>query len=120
MLLSYMDYSTKKGRMQERVQSTYFNEEFGRSDFEKLDERMKVRAIRYIMKYIEKSGERIVYSKGLAQYFITDVIGEDVVCRIGQEEKKKLLLYDNFSCWDRGEYVGVVSPTVIHYLRKSD
>lgn len=71
------------------------------------------------MKYIEKSGEKIVYSKGLPQYFISDIIDEDVVCRYGLEDKK-LLLYDNFSCWDEGCYMGEVSKEVIDLMQKSD
>ena len=71
----------------------------------------------YLMKYIEKSGEKIVYSKGLPQYFISDILDEDVVCRIGMEEQK-LLLFDNFTCWNEGCYVGEVSADAIKQLRK--
>lgn len=71
------------------------------------------------MKYIEKTGEKIVYSKGLYQYFLSDVIDDDVICRTGREEKK-LLLADNFSCWNDGEYVGRVSAEVIAKLKKSN
>lgn len=66
----------------------------------------------YIIKYIEKTGEKIVYSKGLPQYFISDITDDDVACRIGLEDKK-LLLFDDFSCWDEGEYVGKVSEETI-------
>ena len=41
----------------------------------------------------------------------------DVVCPIGQEDKK-LLLFDDFECWDEGEFVGNVSREVIERLRK--
>ena len=73
----------------------------------------------YIMKYIEKSGEKIVYSKGLPQYFITDIMEEDVVTTVGMEDRK-LLLFDNFVCWDEGEYVGVVSKETISQMRKAN
>lgn len=71
------------------------------------------------MKYMEKTGEKIVYSKGLPQFFITDVMDEDVVCTIGQEDRK-LLLYDNFTCWDEGCLVGRVSKAVISQMRKAN
>ena len=71
------------------------------------------------MKYIEKSGERIVYSKGLPTYFISDVMDEDIVCPIGQEDRK-LLLFDDFNCWDEGCLIGKVSPATIARLRKSN
>ena len=73
--------------------------------------------ISYLMKYIEKSGEKIVYSKGLFQYFISDIMDEDIVSTIGQEEKK-LLLFDDFNCWDEGLYMGKVSSEVIAQMRK--
>ena len=71
------------------------------------------------MKYIEKSGERIVYSKNLPQYFISDIMREDVVCKTGLEDRK-LLLFDDFTCWDEGTYVGVVSDDVIKQLRTAN
>ena len=63
------DYSTTMHRMQETIQSEYFNERFGRNDFKPVNEYEYTlgSAIQYLMKYIEKTGERIVYSKGLYQ-----------------------------------------------------
>ena len=59
-------YNTKKHKMQITYQNTYFNERFGRSDFEEIDSRaMLGESIAYLTKYIEKTGEKIVYSKGL-------------------------------------------------------
>ena len=113
------DYSTITHKMQENYQSTFFNKKFGRSDFKEIDEHEKRlgNALAYLMKYIEKTGEKIVYSKGLPQYFISDIMDEDVVCTIGQEDKK-LLLFDNFNCWDEGVLMGRVCPEVIEQMRK--
>lgn len=74
-------------------------------------------AVAYILKYIEKSGERIVYSRGLPQYFISDVMSGDVVTRIGQEDKK-LLLYDDFNCIDDGCIIGKVGIDTIKKMPK--
>lgn len=71
------------------------------------------------MKYIEKTGERIVYSKGLYQYFISDIMDEDIISTIGMEDKK-LLLYDDFKCWDEGCLIGNVSEEAIKQMRKSN
>ena len=71
------------------------------------------------MKYIEKSGEKIVYSRGLPQYFISDILDDDVACSTGIEDRK-LLLFDDFTCWDEGCYMGKVSPEVIAQMRKSN
>ncbi|MCH5147679.1 MAG: hypothetical protein J1F61_06790, partial [Clostridiales bacterium] len=76
-------------------------------------------ATAYLMKYIEKSGEKLVYSRGLPTYFISDIMEEDIVCPIGQEDKK-LLLFDDFTCWDEGCKIGEVSPETIQQLRKSN
>ena len=120
LLFEKSDYSFKSHRRQTTVQNTYFNENFGRSDFEKIEDNSRIGyAMAYIMKYIEKSGEKIVYSKGLPQYFITDIMEEDVVTTVGMGDRK-LLLFDNFVCWDEGEYVGVVSKKTISQMRKAN
>ncbi|MBR6754776.1 MAG: hypothetical protein IKM22_02460 [Clostridia bacterium] len=105
--------------MQTTMQNSYFTKRFGRNDFQPIDTR-NIKALdeakNYLTKYIEKSGERIVYSKNTPTYFISDVLEDDVVCTIGQEERK-LLLFDNFSCFDEGCYIGEVSPEVIKQMR---
>lgn len=113
-------YSFKTHKRQQTSQNSYFLREFGRNDFEPIDDKRKLMgAVAYLMKYIEKSGEKIVYSKGLPQYFISDIMDEDIVCPIGLEDKK-LLLYDDFQCWDEGCLMGRVSKDVIDMMRKSN
>ena len=112
------DYNLTTHRRQITHQNTYFNERFGRNDFETIDDKSKLgHAVAYILKYIEKTGEKIVYSKGLPQYFLSDVMDEDIVCPYGIEDKK-LLLYDDFRCWDEGVLMGKVSKDVIDRMPK--
>ena len=120
-IIEIRDYDTKARKMRTTFQSDFFNNKFGRSDFEIINEneRRLGNALAYLMKYIEKTGEKIVYSKGLPQYFISDIMDDDIVCTIGQEDKK-LLLFDDFKCWDEGCYMGKVSPDVIEQMRKSN
>ena len=118
-LTEHRDYSTKARKMQTTMQNSYFNERFGRSDFKPIDRNDLGEATAYLMKYIEKSGERIAYSKNTYSYFYSDILDDDVICRIGQEDKK-LLLYDNFSCFDEGVYMGEVSPETIKQMRKTN
>lgn len=73
----------------------------------------------YIMKYLEKSGEKIVYSKSLPQYFISDILEDDIACAYNDEETK-YILFDDFSCWDEGVYVGQVSKDVIEQMPKAN
>ena len=120
ILCTRKDYNFNKKQMVETFSSSYFEERFGRNDFDVIDDNtVKGFALSYIMKYIEKSGEKIVYSKGLPQFFISDIMDEDIVCLFGVEDKK-LLLFDDFGCWDEGCYMGQVSPTVISQLRKAN
>lgn len=72
-----------------------FNERFGRSDFKEVSEHVLSEAVRYIMKYLEKDGGKIVCSRGLPQYFISDIMDEDIAALIGIEDKE-LLLFDEF------------------------
>ena len=39
---------------------------------------------------------------------------EDIVCPFGLEDKK-LLLYDDFLCWDEGVLVGAVSKAAMTF-----
>ena len=89
-------------------------------DFEEIEDKRKLgSAVAYIIKYIEKTGEKIVYSKGLPQFFFSDILDDDIVCRTGLEDKK-LLLFDDFSCFDDGCYIGKVSQEVIQRLRREN
>ncbi len=119
LLCTRKDYNFNKKRMVEIFTNTYFEERFGRNDFEPIEDKASIgSSLAYLMKYIEKSGEKIVYSKGLPPYFISDIMENDVVCFIGQEENK-LLLYDDFMCFDDGILVGPVSSDTIKQLRKA-
>ena len=61
-IIETKDYSTKDNRMQTAHQNTYFLERYGRNDFQKLVLPHEVgESLKYLMKYIEKSGERLVY-----------------------------------------------------------
>ena len=118
-LVEVRDYDTRAHQMRTTLQNTYFSERFGRNDFSPIDPYNLGNATAYLMKYISKSGERIVYSKNTPTYFISDILEDDVVCTIGQEDRK-LLLYDDFSCFDRGCYIGKVNPDVIKQMRKTN
>ncbi len=107
-------------RRQITNQNSFFAKRFGRNDFERIEDKNRIGdALAYIMKYIEKSGEKIVYSRGLAQYFISDIMEEDIVCPYGMEEQK-FLLFDDFVCWNGGEYIDQVSRETIAKMPKAN
>ena len=114
------DYSTKKHEMQVANQNTYFLKRFGRNDFKPIVNSQHIDESKtYLMKYLEKSGERIVYSRGLYTYFVSDILEDDIVCTIGQEDRK-ILLFDNFNCLIDGEVIGQVSQEVIDKMPKTN
>ena len=113
-------YSFATHKRQITMQNSFFLKRFGRNDFEKITDENRVGdALSYLMKYIEKSGEKIVYSRGLPQFFISDVMDEDVACTMG-EEQEKLVLHDDFGCWVDGEYMGKVSKDTISKMPKAN
>ena len=118
-ILETKDYSTKTHQMQTTYQNTYFLERFGRNDFREINSGGVQDAVNYILKYIRKTGEKVIYSKHIQTYFITDILEDDVVCNIGQEERK-ILLFDNFNCLDfeTGEILGQVNKELIQKLPK--
>ena len=114
------DYSTKDHRMQTAHQNTYFLERYGRNDFQALGSPMEVQhSLGYLMKYIEKSGERLIYGGDLPTYFVSDVMDEDVICPYGIDDRKAILA-DNFTCISDGEVMGTVSPEVIAKMPKTN
>lgn len=111
-------YDFKRKERRHLKQSTFFADRFGRNEFEELDRGpLFGHALAYIIKYMEKSNEKIMYSRGLYQFFISDIQKEDVLVRTGQEGKK-LVLTDDFKCWAEGVYVGRVSQETIKELEK--
>ena len=117
-IIETKDYSTKDNRMQTASQNTYFLERYGRNDFQKLVFPHEVGdSLRYLMKYIEKSGERLVYGGKLPTYFESDVLDEDIIVPYGIDERKAVLA-DDFLCMVEGEIMGRVSPEVIEKMPK--
>ncbi len=117
-LTEVKDYSTKQHKMQTTLQNTHFLKEFGRNDFEPLGRKEEVtQSVKYLLKYIEKSGERLIYGGKLPTYLKGDILDEEVVCGYGVDERK-LLLADNFTCIVDGEILGTVSPEIIEKMPK--
>lgn len=114
------DYSFNKRKRQIIMQNTYFKDKFGRNDFNELHARYEIAdSAKYLMKYMEKSGEKLIYSRNIPTYFKSDIMEEDVLCTIGQEDRK-LLLADDFNCWDEGCLVGTVCHEVIDQMPKAN
>lgn len=114
------DYDTKNHRMQITLQNTHFNKTFGRSDFKKIERKEILGdSIAYLMKYLDKSGERIVYSRNIPTYYVTDILDEDIVCNLGDDDPR-LILADNFSGFNEGCYVGEICTETKRKLKTAN
>ena len=74
------DYSIKEHRFQEILENSYFSKYFGRNDFKEIsvvDVRRGI--LEYILKYIEKGGERIYYSRGIKTEVEAWLLPEDIL-----------------------------------------
>lgn len=112
------DYDTRNHRMQTTLQNTHFLKHFGRNDFNPIYRPDDVSsAVNYITKYMEKSGERLVYGGKLPTYFQSDILEDDIACPIGVDDRKALL-FDSFTCINDGEIIGKVSKEVIDQMPK--
>lgn len=121
-LEEHTDYNFKTHNKQVTNQNTFFNERFGRSDFNKIAHQSEVEdSVYYMLKYITKNDERVVYSRGLKSYIVADILDEDIVCPYGDDEHEyKYVLADNFTCIVDGEILGKVSPEIIEKMPKSN
>lgn len=96
------DYSTKQGKIQITHSNDFFAKAFGRNDFEELSE-MELRhgqTLNYLLKYIEKTGERIVYSRGIPTQVCKVIPKNDIVGRL-QDFVMKFVLFDDTIDWER-------------------
>lgn len=122
VLEEHEDYSTKRHKREKSIQNSYFNERFGRSDFSAITNKQQVAdSIKYMLKYITKNDEKIIYSRGMKTYFVSDVLDEDILCKMGDEDHGfKYILADDFTCISEGEIMGKVSFEVIEKMPKSN
>lgn len=116
-LIEVKDYSTKQHKVQTTLQNTHFQRHFGRNDFEHITEQEITQSVRYLLKYIEKSNERLVYGGKLPTYIVSDILDDDIICPYGVDDRKAIL-FDNFTCIEDGCIVGQASKEVISQMPK--
>ena len=119
-IIEVKDYSTKQHKMQITKQNTHFIKHFGRNTFQRLASKEDAeQSMGYIMKYMKKTGAKLLFGGELPTYFMSDILDDDVLCGFGVDEKK-LLLADDFNCIVDGEVIGRASPEVIAKMPKSN
>ena len=113
------DYSTKAHRMQKTLQNSYFFERFGRNDCQRLGTKKEIELSKnYLMKYIGKSGERLVYSRNVPAYIRTDIAEDDLALPM-DPENRKYLLFDDFHCYKDGEDLGKICDETIERCKRN-
>ena len=104
--------------MQTTFQNTHFQKHFGRNDFKELGRLEDVmQSVRYLLKYIEKNNERLIYGGKLPTYFVSDIFDDDIICPYGVDGRKAIL-FDKFTCIEDGCIVGQASEEVIKQMPK--
>lgn len=117
-IIETKDYSTKTHKTQITYQNTHFLKRFGRNDFKPIQSKYEIPSVaKYIAKYMEKTGEKLVYGGKLPTFFLSDIVDEDVICPFGAYDAK-LLLYDKFTCIKDGEIIGEVGEETIKQMKK--
>ena len=77
------DYSTKQHKIQITHSNSFFAEKFGRNDFEQLNanELKKGKALDYLTKYLYKTNEKIIYSRGIPTEIYKFIDDKDIATR---------------------------------------
>lgn len=97
------DYSTAQGQMQTRRENSFFAENYGRNDFEEIS-KMELeygKNVDYILKYIGKTNERIVYSRGIPTEICLKLTASDIVTELQNDFVQKYILFDDVVNWER-------------------
>lgn len=96
------DYSTKKHEMQITHPNTFFERQFGRNDFKEFNEMelKKGNTIEYLLKYIGKSNERIVYSRHIKSSVLIKLKDTSIACEM-RNYIKKYVIFDDVIDWER-------------------
>ena len=96
------DYSTAQQKMQIRHENDFFQKSFGRNDFTELNE-MHLKhghTIDYIVKYIGKTNERIVYSRGIPTEVVKKLTDDSIITEF-TDFVTKYVLFDNVVDYER-------------------
>ena len=96
------EYSTKRGERYTRYGNTFFDESFGMSDFQELNPVLLKRGgtARYLVKYLTKSGEKAVYSRGTPAEICKEVSDEEIVGTYF-DFVTKYVFFDEVLDWER-------------------
>jgi hypothetical protein len=101
-LVRKREYSTKRGGRYTRYGNTFFDENFGISDFREVNPVLIRRGntSRYLVKYITKSGEKALYSRGTPGEIYMELSDNDIVESF-LDYVLKYTVWDDVIDWER-------------------
>lgn len=91
-------YSIRLKKMKTSHVNSFFLKRFGDNDFAKID--CSGMTINYILKYLQKTNDNIVYSRGIPSEITKEISDEDIVTEF-QDFVIKYVLYDDVICYER-------------------
>ena len=95
------EYSTKQKKMQTIFCNTFFEKRFGRNDFKPIEQQgcSKSLILNYIIKYIQKTGERIIYSRNIPETVVVPLTGDSIATWF-YNFGLKFVFFDNICDWE--------------------
>ena len=110
------EYSKRLGKVKETFSNDFFERKFGKNDFEELSimEMKNGSAVAYILKYLRKTGERIVYSRGIPTEISKTLDDRVFAAEITDDYVPKFVIFDNVIKWDRD-----ILPLTLRKRRRS-
>ena len=101
-VLAVSEYSKKRGERYTRYGNTFFDDAFGKSDLQEVNPVLLKRGgtSRYLVKYITKTGEKALYSKGTPAEICKELSENDEVGTYF-DCVTKYVLWDDVLDWER-------------------
>lgn len=110
-------YDKKSGRMKMSHINDWFEKRYGRNDFCPItdDDLRRGTSLGYILKYVEKTGERIVYSRGIPSDEVAEICTDQCACEFFKFVKK-WVLFDDWRSIKPGPNTIVEGPEAEEWL----
>ena len=101
-LVRKRQHSKKWNGMYTRYGNTFFDEAFGMSDFQEINPVLLKRGgtLRYLVKYLTKTGNKAVYSRGLPSEICKELSDNDIVGTY-LDFVTKYVLWDDVIDWEK-------------------
>lgn len=89
-------FSPYEHRMKKSVINSFFAIRFGRCDFERISKDTGVSAVSsYILKYVRKSENKVVYSRGISDKIVVELTSEDIIYGVKKKYADKFVIFDD-------------------------